>query len=234
MIGLAIKRACDSDSRPTSRIQSGRTASSGSQDLAQKILGNLGPTVGSGEHEKPILEAVLQGMRDLSMDVQDLKGALYHSWELERESEYITLGMQYKEQYSLDCREHKGKGVDLGHQKNYIFTGILMAMKQDKDLGPDGREPVNMLLNKLRDPAGKLSLARDKEICPLVAHCQVVRTKKKGFVNILLRGPEGNLVMQHLEKAFDRDGKRQWDPTVPKPIHKDIKMAILDSKKRGR
>ena len=40
--------------------------------------------------------------------------------------------------------------------------------------------------------------------------------------------------MQHLEKAFNRDGKRQWGPTVPKPIHKDIKMAILDSKKRGR
>ena len=88
------------------------------------------------------------------MDVQDLKGALYHSWELEKDSQYITLGMQYKEQYSQDCRENKGKGVDLGHQKNYIFAGLLMAMKKDKDLGPDGLVPVNALLEKLRDTRG--------------------------------------------------------------------------------
>ena len=233
MKGLGIKRAREADSRPTGGNQGGGASSAGTPDLAS-ILGNLGTTVGSGEHEKPILEAVLQGMRDLSMDVQDLKGAVYQSWELERDSQYISQGMTYKEQYSQDCRENKGKGVDLGHQKNYIFAGFLMAMKTDKDLGPEGLAQVNALLEKMRDTKGDLNLARVKSICHLVAHCQVVRTKKKGFVNILLRGPEGELLMQHLDKAFNRDGKRQWDPTVPKPIHKDLKMAILDSKRRGR
>ena len=107
--------------------------------LAKDILGSLPTTIGTGEHEKSILEAVLQGMRDLSMDVQDLKGTTYLSWELEKDSECITQGMKYKEQYSEYCRKNKGKGIDLGHQRNYIFMGLLMSMNKDKDLDPEGK-----------------------------------------------------------------------------------------------
>ena len=96
VIGLGTKRARRDDPIQT---QSRGGGSAGDPTLAQTMLGTLPSTVGSGEHEKPILEADLQGMRDLSMDVQDLKGATYLSWELERDSEYVTLGMEYKEQY---------------------------------------------------------------------------------------------------------------------------------------
>ena len=110
-----------------------------------------------------------------------------------------------------------------------------MAMQQDKDLDPEGKKTVADILRVVRTTQGdQLTLDKVKELSPYVAHCQVVRTKKKGFINILLRGEGGTLVMKHLEPALNRDGKRQWDPTVPKPIHRDIKNAILDSKRRGR
>ena len=60
-------------------------------------MGNLPATLGEGEYERPLMEAILVALRDLSMDVQDLKGAVYMSWELERDSEYVTEGMKMKE-----------------------------------------------------------------------------------------------------------------------------------------
>ena len=93
------------------------TAAAGSSG-SKEILGSLPTTLGEGEHERPMIEAILVALRDLSMDVQDLKGAVYMSWEMERDSVYITEGVKMKEHYSEDCKKSKGQGISLGHQKN--------------------------------------------------------------------------------------------------------------------
>ena len=80
-------------------------ASSGSRGSSSTdIMGNLPAVVGTGEHQKPIMEAVLMGLRDISMDMQEVKGALYFSWELGPDSMYVTKGMEFKEAYSKECR----------------------------------------------------------------------------------------------------------------------------------
>ena len=129
------------------------------------------------------------GMRDLAMDVQDLKGAVYHSWEMDKDSHYITRGMEWKDYYTQEVRRTKGQGVNLGHMKNYMMTGLYQAYCKDKDAGEAGRKRMQELVGTLaRDDNNKIAISKAKNLEHLVAHCQVVRTKKKGFINILLRG----------------------------------------------
>ena len=99
----------------------------------QSILGRLPKTIGVGEHEKPILEGMALAIQDLTQEVQDLKNAVYRSWRLDVNSEYITSAMKFKDLYSKKCRAVKGQGVDLGHQRNWVFLGLLVAMKEDTD-----------------------------------------------------------------------------------------------------
>ena len=106
----------------------------------KEILGNLPSTVGQGEHQRPIIEALAIGIRDLSMDVQDMKSVITHSWEFPPDTAYVDQGMKFKDQYSKDCRAAKGTGKDLGHQKNYIFLGIYVAYRADRDNPTESKE----------------------------------------------------------------------------------------------
>ena len=83
-----------------------------------EIQGRLPSTIGVGDHEKPLLEGRCLALQDLVLEVQDFKGAVYRSWKLEPESEYITQAMKFKGLYSKKCTEVKGTGIDLGHQRN--------------------------------------------------------------------------------------------------------------------
>ena len=100
------------------------------------ILGRLPRTIGTGEHEKPILEGMAMALQDLVLEVQDLKGAVYRSWRLEPDCPYITQGMKFKELYNKKCREVRGKGQDLGHQRNWVFLGLLTGFRMVSKLLP--------------------------------------------------------------------------------------------------
>ena len=78
-------------------------------------MGTLPPTVGEGEYEQPLMQAILQNIRDLNIDNEQLKAAVYHTWELPVDSPYIQIPAEYKDHYSSDCRQKRG--TDLGHQK---------------------------------------------------------------------------------------------------------------------
>ena len=194
-------------------------------------MGDLPPTIGSGEHEKPLMEGILVAMNHLHMDVQDLKGAVYHSWELDRGSFYVTQGMKFKEQYTADCRRVKGKGQVLGHQKNYVMMGMLVAMMEDKDLGAKEKEVLMKIVGSKVMTDDKWDVTKARNLNSMVSHCQVVRATKKGFVNILLRGAEGLQVFQLLEQCMDREGERQWGHSVPRPIAKGLKMVMQEARR---
>ena len=177
----------------------------------------------------------MMGMRDLSMDMQDIKGAIYKSWELPPDSPYVAKAMDYKQHYSEACRKSRGTGKNLGHQKNYIMMGMFLAHQADKDSHPKEIETLETLFGtKLRNHEKKLDLSNAKELGEAVAHCQVVRTKKKGFINLLMRGQDGEAAGKILEKALDREGHRQWDPAPARPIHKDLKIALEQARRNGR
>ena len=145
--------------------------------------------------------------------------------------------MEFKDQYIQDCKEVKGKGVNLGHMKNYIMMGLFVSVKKDKDASSQDKELLESLIGKgLRDTEGCLSTEFARSLEQIVAYCQVVRTKnkKKGFINILLRGEEGSRVMRVLETAFEREGKKQGDPAGLRPVHRDLRDALVSARAKGR
>ena len=198
-------------------------------------LGNLPATVGKGEFEQPLMEAVLSGMRDLAMEVADLKGAIYHAWEGPPEWDYVTKGIEYRKHYSDQCRAAKGTGTSLGHMKNYVAMGLVMAYRGDKTNSRESNLAMEELVGqRLRNKERKMDLMNARQLADLVAHCQVVKTKKKSFVNILgTNTPEGQRFMTLIEAALEKEGTRQWDPAPSKPVHKDLKIA-LETAKRHR
>ena len=104
-VGGVKRGRTDGTSKPSILVQDD------DESGVKSILGTLPRTLGEGEHERSIMEGILVALRDLSMDVQDLKGAIYMSWEMDRDSQYITDAVKMKESYSEDCRNAKGKGI---------------------------------------------------------------------------------------------------------------------------
>ena len=127
--------------------------------------------------------------------------------------------------------------MNLGHMKNYIMMGLFLAVKKDKDASAQDKELLESLVGKgLRDSEGTLATENAKSLEMMVAYCQVVRTKnkKKGFIHILLRGEEGSRVMRVLETAFEREGKKQGDPAGLRPVHRDLRDALVSARAKGR
>ena len=221
------------------RTRDGAAASSRDRGLGQpqgavrEILGDAPTVLGRGEHERPILEAVLLGLQDLNLEVQEVKAMHVLSWELPRDSLYVAMGIEYKDLYIEKCREVKGQGIDLGHQKNYVFLGLYMAAKKAGTLSAESLQVLrDEIGNKIKNSEGKPDLGNAQKIAHLVGFCQVSRSRKKGFVNVYLRGRAGERVMEILGKEWDKIGKAQWDPQSGKPIHKDVKDGVLEMKKK--
>ena len=197
-------------------------------------LGNLPTTLGEGEHERPLMEAMALGMRDLSLGLQDVIGVTVESWELARDSPYVEKAMEWKDRYIKDCKASRGRGIDLGHMKNYILLGLFMAHQKEAGSTQEHKDTMEAMIGKkLRNGEGKIDLGNIKNLAPMVSYCQIVRTAKKGFLNITLRGDEGMQVKVIMDQALGRAGKRQWDSPMARPIHKDLKNGLDAARKKG-
>ena len=123
----------------------------------------------------------------------------------------------------------KGKGENLGHMKNYVFLGLFMAAKAEGLEQQDAATLERIIGQKVRDGegTGTLDLSKAPQVAYLVGHCQVAKSKKKGFINIQLRGEEGQEVMRIFRSQWNKTGTAQWDPVAGKPIHKDIRDEVM-------
>ena len=123
-------------------------------------MGNLPSMVGEGVHQRPLMEAVLMGMRDLCSEVQELEMNSTMSWELHRDSEYIKKAMELKQMYTEHCKEVRGTGTDLGNVRNYCFMGLFICHQADKATLPEERDVMENLVGKLiRGADAKLTVA---------------------------------------------------------------------------
>ena len=212
---------------PSGAMGSGGPASS------SKLLGNLPERVGMGDHEQPIMMAVLQGITELSMDVADLKGATYESYEGPAEWRYLKEAIDYKKSYGKKCQEVKGSGTVVGHAKNDVLAGMYMAYQRDPENSKEKKDRMEELVGKLlRDDGNKLDLNRARGLEKLVAHCQVIPGKKKSYVNLKMRDGPGEEVEKLLEEALLREGSRQWDPPPSRSVQRDLKTAMIQARKR--
>ena len=101
--GPANKRYRTEGGAKGAAARNGGSGAGSNADLAA-IQGHLPTMVGSGEHAQPLMEAMVQGMRDLAMDVADLKGTMYHSWEGPKDWQYVLKGVTYRQHYG-ECAD---------------------------------------------------------------------------------------------------------------------------------
>ena len=115
------------------------------------------------------------------------------------------------------------------------MLGIYLATRKDPNITDPQKAQLEDPMGKhLRNAEGRLTTEQVLAIAPMVAYCHVVRTKKKGFINMLIREGPGKEVMTILAAAFDKLGKRQSDASVPRPIFKEIKDALGKARGKGK
>ena len=198
-------------------------------------MGSLPATVGEGEHEQPLMEAVLQGMRGMALDIQGLKAALYDSWEANPKSNYVTSGLELNDLWNSDCRTKKG--TNIGDNKNYVLFGLYKAAMEDPKVTQEEKDLMKGIVGpRIKNAAGQYEMDKLKNLADLVGHCAVSRTKnrKRAFVNIMMRPGEGQQVGKVLYEAITRDAERMWDSSVPQPIHKNLKDALAAARAKRR
>ena len=106
-------------------------------------------------------------------------------------------------------------------------------MKLSKDVTPAEKEELEKLAGEKLRTEGRLDVTKAKLMAGTVAHCQVVRLRKKAFINILLRGQEGERMMEILQGELNREGTRKGDAGPPRPIHKEIKESLEKLRRHG-
>ena len=198
------------------------------------MMGNLAETVGEGPHARPLMEAVLEGMKDLTKEVQELKANACMSWEVDLKSAYLDKAMEMKEVYVAKCKEVRGQGKDLGNIRNYVFIGLFLQYLQDRDVSLEERRLMEDLVGaKIRDGNKTLNLDLAPNLNSIVAVCTVVRTKKKGFVNLEMK-KEGVQLMDLMAKALGREGKQQHQLMHMHPVHADLSKALRAAQSKRR
>ena len=85
----------------------------------------------------------------------------------------------------------------------------------------------------MKNSLGNYHVNNARCLADVTEYLGVTRTKKKGFINIQLRGEGGQKVNAVLGRAFARAGKRQWDSPMARPIQNDVKKGLEEARKRG-
>ena len=125
--------------------------------MAAMVRG-LPSTIGEGEHVQPLMVGVLQGMRELTMKVQDLEGMMYVGWEGPVNWAYADKCFGLKKEYGVACQ--KAAGTKVGHIKNHLLMGLYAAFLEDKSVPDQQKQELEDILGPLyRDSAGKISSA---------------------------------------------------------------------------
>ena len=193
--------------------------------------------VGTGEHAQSLLTALTQSSTTNARDLANMQAAVVASYEIERNtSPYLVYPKQCLQKFSEHCKAQKGKAQHTGHPKNYVMIGLVEALMQDKDATPEEKENAKLTVrNKVLAPDGKVDLMKAQEIGSIASFAQVAVTPKKGFISIALHPSiENQALMVALDKAFLREGARQWDPPPPKPVNKDLRKWMIDHGDRQR
>jgi hypothetical protein len=193
----------------------------------------LNVSVGTGEHQQNILTALTQSSTTNARDLANLQATSVANYEINNaKSNYLIFPKQCLIKFSEHCKMMKGKPQHTGHPKNYVLIGLAEALIIDKDATPEEKEIARLTVrSKVIDAEGKVDLTKAQEIGAVASFCQVTITPKKGFINIALYpNAQNQILMAALDKAFLREGIRQWDPPPPKPVNKDLRKWMLDQR----
>ena len=106
------------------RRATGVAVRDGTLEAARRALPE---TIGEGEHQQPLMMGVLQAVRELAHDVQDLKMTAYNYWEGPVDWTYVKMALDYRREYGIACSNARGTSRKVGAVKNYLLAALYMA-----------------------------------------------------------------------------------------------------------
>ena len=230
------------DAGPASQPRKKRVTAGGTVDLVDAddkltdLMGNLALTVGEGEYNQPMMMGILQAVTETARDVADLRTAMIRSYEGPVQWSYATLARRCLQSYAEEARRVKGTQTNLGPPKNYAAVGLAQAVLEDKAVPKEDRAALKDILRGrvLERAAGgsstaeKVTLSQAKKMEDVVLYCQVTVGKKKSYVNLHCSdSPAGQQFANLLERALLLEGRRQWEAPPLKPVHRDLRSAML-------
>ena len=218
------------------KLETGSMAADSTGATAQ---GAMPSTVGTGEFTQPLLMAMAQAITETARDVQDMKTVIVQSYEDPVLWSYAANAKRCTQTYGEQARQVKGTGVNLGPAKNYAAAGLLQAMLADSQVVKDDKvQMMEILRPRMMVAEGgteKLSLRKAKALEDLITYCQVNVGKKNAYINVAYgETEEAQKVQEMLTKALLTDGKRSYDTAPMRPVHRELRDALMSAKGKGK
>ena len=189
-------------------------------------MGGVQATIGEGDHEQPLMLGVLQAVRELAQDMQDLKLSAYRMWEGPRDWNYVAKGMELRKEYGTACSKARGTAKQVGGIKTWMLMALYWAHQDDPKVGQEAKKQMEELVGKLvKNADGDADMANVMKLSPLVTHVSVAEGRKASYITIAVSAGEGEKVLQLLEEAWGIAGRRQTEAAPPKPVMKELKDA---------
>ena len=207
--------------------------------------GSLSATVGEGEYAQPLMMGMVQAMLETARDVADLLQAVVRSYEGPVQWKYAVQAKKQLQTYAEQARAVRGQGVSLGPPRNYAAIGLMHAFLTDTARTRVQKEELREILRPrvlesvqetAEEPRSeRVVLRKAQKMGDLVTYCQVVTGPKKSYVNVQFTDTaEGCKLKSMMDEALLQEGERQWDTAPLKPVHRDLRTAMMQAKGWGK
>ena len=184
-------------------------------------------------------------MLETARDVADLRQAVVRSYEGPVQWKYAVQAKKQLQTYAEQARQVRGQGVSLGPPRNYAAVGLMHAFLTDTSRTRVQKDELRELLRTRvlesvqeapEDPRGeRVVLRKASKMGDLVTYCQVVTGPKKSYVNVQFTDSEDGCKLKSLmDDALLQEGQRQWDTAPLKPVHRDLRTAMMQAKGVGK
>ena len=193
----------------------------GSRETKTGVMEMVSPatTLGREEHEQPLMLGMMQALRGLSTDVQELKGAVYNHWEGPVGWTYVEKALELRREYGAACAKAKGTGRKVGGVKNYLLLAFFLAHQADPGAKEDNKRKMEELVGKLcRTIGGSLSIEKVQEVAHLVKHIEVAKGRGKTYLTIAMsRGVGADT--GHVRRGLGRVRAEAGGPSISQAGH---------------
>lgn len=230
---------------PGGAAAAGSSAAAAVETRLEKMeatLSKMNVTVGEGDYAAEGHVATMRGLVVLEREVASLKHAVEESYEMVYPNPIAESMKAEKANWIEECKNAKGKGIQVGDCYHYAFLGMIKAIVQDTALDGGKRKKLwEVLLSKCasKEDPSKVDKSRLQETFDLCRTCSSKIHKEKCYLNwtpgrLLTSSVEGNLAREFIEQAILKYGKVQMNAQPAAPSYKAMKDSLIQRKEWGK
>ena len=116
----------------------------------------------------------------------------------------------------------------MGHAKNYVVVGLFAAaMDMDNHRYRREQQRLDQVVGvRIKGGDGKATFEKATALNGIVGYGQVAISKRKAFVNLQGKGPQGHELVEAFRPFLEIQGKQQEEVAPSIPVFKELKGAL--------